>query len=336
MKKFIDINVKDIKENSWFERVNYEWKKGELVIPRIVPEPSGNQNIGRIINTMIDSNGSYKSGDYVVINTNLTSVDMACETAFVLSERGVKSDILLRMTDLSSELEELMETVYRKDLVSANVQGLTYLIEAYKSILELISRDKNSHWIVFLNNTSDALPGNTHVIGLYKKALSKGFVNLANLERLGAIKSHDMWFYPTELDIKRLNKFLLEDKSWILDEWRNFVFDSMSISTDELRKRALDIESINLIIEASLRGGILRYTSNNGTDFRYSVQGRSVILDGGRIGNNSLEGTSSFYARVTNQPTTEVLVAPIEDSANGILVYDVPKIMTNGDRKSVV
>ncbi|MFH0949427.1 MAG: hypothetical protein V1802_02980 [Candidatus Aenigmatarchaeota archaeon] len=330
MKQFVDVTVNDVKDGSWLEKIIYEWKNGDLVIPRIMPEPSGDEDVRKAINTMLDSNGSYKSGDYAVIHARPGSFDMACETASILAEKNIKSDVLLGMKSLGPELKKLMETVYGKDLASVSVDDLSGLANNYNSILEPISKNKNGHWIVTISTTPDPEKMYVPAIDMFTKVTDKGLARLGMLRESGELNSHDIWLYPVELDVVRLNENLPEDKHWTLNEWRKVMFESMTVPADELEKRALDIEAVRLTIEASLKGGTLRYTRDDGTNVTYKVEGRPVILDRGRVGNNSLGGTTPFIERLTNEPPTEVFTAPIEDSANGVLVYTIPLRTSHG------
>jgi leucyl aminopeptidase (aminopeptidase T) len=146
----------------------------------------------------------------------------------------------------------------------------------------------------------------------------------------GRILSHDIWLYPSALDVERLNEGLPAERRWTIEEWRSLTFRSMAVPAETLRRLALDIEAVRLTIQASRQGGALRYTREDGTDFTYRVQGRPVILDCGAVGMNALGDTTPYRAAITNQPTTEVYVAPIEDSMDGVIVYKQPQRTVHG------
>jgi leucyl aminopeptidase (aminopeptidase T) len=48
------------------------------------------------------------------------------------------------------------------------------------------------------------------------------------------------------------------------------------------------------------------------------------------VGNNALGGTTPFASVITNQPTTEVFCAPLEDSLSGVIVYTIPERTLHG------
>jgi leucyl aminopeptidase (aminopeptidase T) len=48
------------------------------------------------------------------------------------------------------------------------------------------------------------------------------------------------------------------------------------------------------------------------------------------VGVNSLGETTPYRSAITNQPTTEVFVAPIEDSMDGVIVYSQPQRTSHG------
>jgi len=107
-------------------------------------------------------------------------------------------------------------------------------------------------------------------------------------------------------------------------------FRSMAVSGEELRRLAMEIEGVHLTIDASRRGGVLFYAREDGTEFTYRVEERPVILDCGSVGIHSLGGTTEYRSAITNQPTTEVFVAPIEDSLTGVIVYTIPERTVHG------
>lgn len=114
------------------------------------------------------------------------------------------------------------------------------------------------------------------------------------------------------------------EKHWSLDEWIGVVFRAMAVSGEELQRIALSRADVQILMKAVNNGQSVRYTRDNGTDVTFSVYNRPLILDRGRIGDNILAGPIIKMPPLTNQPTTEVFIAPIEDSMNGTLVYTVP------------
>jgi Thermophilic metalloprotease (M29) len=329
---FLDLSRSEIVDGSWFEKLHSAWSAGRIGLIRVAAEPSGDPELRAAVETMIDSNGSYRAGDRAVIHTRPSALSMGCETAHLLQERGIESTVVFGMSSLASEMRRLLKVVYGTgfDPGGADLSALEGIANCYGKLLMPIEADGKGHWIVPIGTAPDPDPEDVPALNLFTKIASQGLAPIGLLRNDGRILSHDIWLTPTELDIQRLNADLPKDQHWTMAEWRSQVFRSMAVSSDDLQRLALEIEGVRLTIEASLHGGVLRYQRNDGTDFSYRVEGRPVILDCGRVGDNSLGGTESFSSVITNQPTTEVFVAPLEDSLTGVMVYTVPERTVHG------
>ena len=229
-------------------------------------------------------------------------------------------------------MRQLLGAVYGNgfDPATADLSALSGISNCYRELLAPLESEGNGHWIVPIGTAIDPDPADVPALDLFTKVASRGLAPIGMLRSDGRILSHDIWMTPSPLDIERLNADLPENQHWSISEWRSHVFRSMAVSATELNRLAMEIEGVRLTIEASLRGGLLHYQRADGTDFTYRVEGRPVILDCGRVGDNSLGGTESFSSVITNQPTTEVFVAPLEDSLNGVMVYTVPERTVHG------
>lgn len=320
--KQLRLKKKEVEDGSWIEKVKKEWNENNTPILTIEPERINDQKLNKAINTMLDSTGVYHKGDSALIHTSKEALDMACETGKILLERGISPTIVMGLRSAGEEMIPVMNKVYGDniDLISADHNKLKDIINAYKNIIDDLEEKQNGHWIVTVASSKDPSKEETLVRNLYMKAINSGVGKLGEIRENGKLKSHDIWFYPTQLEVDRLNEFLPKEKHWTLNEWRDVIYRAMAVSAKELLQIASNIKEIKLLAEASNKGGLLRYTSEEGTDFTFSVKGRPVMLDSGKIGNISIFGTTEFYGRLTNQPTTEVFAAPIEDSMNGVIV----------------
>lgn len=329
---FLDLSHDEITDGSWYAKLHTEWSAGRIGLIRVAAEPSGDAELRAAIETMLDSNGSYREGDRAVIHTRPSALTMGCETAFLLKERGIESTVVFGMSSLAKEIRQLLEVVYgpKFDPGSADLAALEGISNCYRQLLTPIEAEGKGHWIVPIGTAPDPDPADVPALNLFTKVASQGLAPIGILRNDGRILSHDIWLTPTPLDIERLNADLSQNLHWSLSEWRSQVFRSMAVSAAVLQKLALEIEGVQLTIEASLKGGLLRYQRDDGTDFSYRVDNRPVILDCGRVGDNSLGGTDSFSSVITNQPTTEVFVAPVEDSLTGIMVYTVSERTVHG------
>ncbi len=338
---FMTMRRAQIEDGSWFEPVRAEWARGRVALVRVEPEESGDPELRAAIETMLESNGSYKSGDQAVVHARPAALAMGCETAHILRERGITTEVILGIGSMAKEVRALLEAVYAAEtedgapmspeaFAQADTEELGGIVAAYRHLLAPMEAGGRAHWIVPVGTSPDPDPGDVPALDLYSRVALRGLSPIGRLRAEGKICSQDIWLTPTELDVARLNEDLPAERHWTLDEWCSLIFRSMAVSADRLRELAMEIEGVRLTIEASLRGGTLRYQRDDGTDMHYRVTGRPVILDCGRIGTNSLGGTPAFGSPITNQPTTEVFVAPIEDSLSGVIAYTVPERTVHG------
>ncbi|MBP6875166.1 MAG: aminopeptidase [Candidatus Eisenbacteria bacterium] len=216
------------------------------------------------------------------------------------------------------------------DLSHADPAIIEGVADCYRQLLAPFEANGRGHWIVPIGTAPDPDPAHVPAIDFFMKVAGRGLAGIGPMRNDGRIRSHDIWLAPSMLDVDRLNEGLPAEKRWTLEEWRSLIFRSMAVSADELRRLALAIEGVELTIHASRKGGTLHYQREDGTDFRYKVKDRPVILDCGAVGVNSLGGTTAYRSAITNQPTTEVFVAPLEDSLQGVIVYTQPQRAAHG------
>jgi len=347
---FLRMKRRQIEDGSWLAELVGAWSRGKAGVILLEPEASGDPELKQAIETMLESNGAYESGNRAVIHTRPTALAMGCETALLLRQRGIPSTVVLGMTSLGAEVNQLLSAAHAAaasgdtlpapaqksadapafDPATADPVILEGVVACYRELLRPIKEEGRGHWIVPIGTAPD--PDSAHVPGVdfFMKVAGKALAPIGQLRVDGRIRSHDIWLNPSPLDITRLNEDLPADRHWTLEEWRSLIFRSMAVSADELHRLALDIEAVELTVHAAVKGGRLHYAREDGTDFSYEVKGRPVILDCGRVGTNSLGNTTAYESRITNQPTTEVFVAPIEDSLSGVIVYTVPERTVHG------
>jgi leucyl aminopeptidase (aminopeptidase T) len=325
----------------------------------VAPEPTRDPQLAEAIETMLASNGSYQAGDRAVIHVRPAALEMGCATAHVLRERGIEATVVLGMLSLGAELVELIDLAARaaettttlpaggdsgagrdaarrtgpgagRDFGAVDPAVLDGVTACYREMLAPIETAGRGHWIVPIGTAPDPDPAHVPAIDLFQKVAGRALAPIGMMRNDGRIVSHDIWLSPSPLDVARLNEDLPAARHWTLDEWRSLVFRSMAVSSEELHRAAMAIEGVALTVHASVHGGRLHYAREDGTDFSYEVRERPVILDCGSIGVNSLGKTTPYRSAITNQPTTEVFVAPIEDSLTGVIVYPIPERTVHG------
>jgi hypothetical protein len=344
---FIEMDRRRVEDGSWLGEARIAWSAGRAGLVRVAPEPTRDPQLAEAVETMLASNGSYQAGDRAVIHVRPAALEMGCATAHALRERGIPATLVLGMLSLGAELVELIDLACRAAETTTTLPGapaprakrdfgavdpavLAGVTACYRELLEPIEAAGRGHWIVPIGTAPDPDPSHVPAIDLFQKVAGRALAPIGAMRNDGRILSHDIWLSPSPLDVARLNEDLPAAKHWTLDEWRSLVFRSMAVSSEELHRAAMAIEGVQLTIHASEHGGRLAYAREDGTDFSYEVRERPVILDCGSIGVNSLGNTTPYRSAITNQPTTEVFVAPIEDSLTGVIVYTIPERTVHG------
>jgi leucyl aminopeptidase (aminopeptidase T) len=330
---FTELPRSAVEDGSWFAAAESAWRAGRIGLVTLTPEASGDAELRAAIETMIESNGTYRSGDHTVIHARPAALAMGCETAHLLRERGITATVVFGMTTLAREVHGLLDAAYGKtdvDFAAADPARLRGVAACYEALLEPIKQKGRGHWVVPVGTSTDPAADDVPALDLFAKVASRALAPIGELRNDGRIVSHDIWLDPGPLDVARLNEDLPAAQHWTLPEWRSLIFRSMAVPAGELRRLAQEIEGVQLTTDASLKGGTLRYQRDDGTDFTYQVSGRPVILDCGRVGQNALGGTTAFRSAITNQPTTEVFVAPLEDSLSGVIVYTIAERTIHG------
>lgn len=120
------------------------------------------------------------------------------------------------------------------------------------------------------------------------------------------------------LDLSRENPVLRSARAVVASAGRGrWVFGAM-IDPDRLAEdlaAPAEIARHTEEMAAALHGRhVVRLTSPNGTDLHFSITGREVHQETGRYGTPGACG---------NLPGGEVFVAPLEESAEGVLVFDL-------------
>jgi hypothetical protein len=344
--RFLHLPLSDMRNGSWLDQTRAAWQRGEVGLILVEPEPSGDRELREAVATMLESNGSYQSGDRAVIHARPAALEMGCETAVQLGARGVAASVVFGMGSLGREVSSLIEAARTGARGAAGTAGAAVspgnsagetdpaiidgVAACYRQLLAPLEQAGRGHWIVPIGTSPDPDPVDVPAIDLFGKVAGRGLAPIGPMRVDGRILSHDIWLCPGPLDVARLNEGLPAHRHWTLEEWRSLVFRSMAVPAGTLRRLALEIEGVQLTIRASREGGVLHYTREDGTDFTYRVQGRPVILDCGAVGVNSLGETTPYRSAITNQPTTEVFVAPIEDSMDGVIVYAQPQRTSHG------
>ncbi len=363
---FIGMDRRSIEDGSWFAEARSAWAAGQVGLVTVTAEPTNDARLADAIETMLASNGSYQAGDQAVVHARPAALEMGCAAAHMLRARGIEATVVFGMLSLGAELCELIDVAClaaeaagtapapgspgirregsgehsahsaspsagaARDFSRVDPSVLAGVSACYRELLKPIEAGGRGHWIVPIGTSPDPEPVHVPAIDLLAKVAGRALAPIGPLRKDGRILSHDIWLSPSQLDVDRLNEDLPVAKHWTLAEWCALIFRAMAVSGEELRRAALAIEGVGLTVHASEHGGRLHYAREDGTEFTYQVKDRPVILDCGATGVNSLGKTTPYRSAITNQPTTEVFVAPIEDSLAGVIVYTIAERTVHG------
>jgi aminopeptidase len=98
------------------------------------------------------------------------------------------------------------------------------------------------------------------------------------------------------------------------EKFKNMFWEAMNINYKQLAEREEKVAK-------HLRGkNEIHLTTKKGTNLTFSIKNRQIQLDDGIISDKDMADRDPGL----NLPTGEIFVAPIEDSANGVAVYDAP------------
>ncbi len=125
---------------------------------------------------------------------------------------------------------------------------------------------------------------------------------------------HTRWvgcLYPTNA--------LAQDAGMSLDAYSDFVYGAMFLFDEDPVARWQDIHNFQAKLIEHLKTAQEIHLQGPGTDLKLRTRGRSwVNSDGHR-----------------NMPSGEVFTAPIEDSANGIITFDVPSSVNGSEVQTI-
>jgi hypothetical protein len=242
--RFFEFDRAQIAGGGWFEPVRAAWARGEVGLVSVAPEPSGDAELRQAILTMIDSNGSFRRGDRAVIHARPAALTLGCETAWLLRERGIEARVILGMTALGREVDQLARAVYAPreeadfEPSQADPARLDGVYDAYRSLLAPITESGRGHWIVTIGTAPDPERAHVPALDLFSKVAGRALAPIGPLRNEGKLCSHDIWLAPGALDVERLNEQLPAERRWTLEEWRSLVFRAMAVGAEDLRRRA--------------------------------------------------------------------------------------------------
>ena len=100
------------------------------------------------------------------------------------------------------------------------------------------------------------------------------------------------------------------------EKWKSMMLEALAVDYDKIRNLGIRIAKI---LE---NADEVHITSDMGTDLRIRVSGRKARVEDGVIDEYDVKAGDTF----TLLPAGMVEIAPIENTANGVVVFDVPQL----------
>lgn len=142
-------------------------------------------------------------------------------------------------------------------------------------------------------------------------------------EKLKALRISSSKLYEIELRrrvrqaeilIGKVSRRRAESYGLDYDNWMRVMREALSVDYDRIREMGRKLAE-------EIRGAKeVHISSNSGTDLRFRIDGRPVIIEDGIIDEEDIE--KGFIS--TSLPAGCMIVAPIEDSAYGRVLFDLP------------
>jgi leucyl aminopeptidase (aminopeptidase T) len=311
---YIPIKYKEAVDGSWLDKARHFWEKFGPGLVLVEPEPMGDSLLTAAVENFLDTNGTYKEGDRVVIHARKDALPMGVEIAYQCQIRGIEPKVIFSYNVVAKELLKLIQSLPDfKDIGSAKPELLSNLIDQYRGVVEEVAKYKNGHWIVpSLPPEEEPSDHEKVALGLFESVSTQGLSKLTEFEKEGHVKSRDILAYPVKRHADKLGI--------TLEEWRKVFFDAMTIQPHKIAKEIYNLEFLDVLVNSSIEGKTIEIKGKNGTKLKMSLNGRPLIKEMGTVGYNTIEGTGNLYLYITNLYAGELFCAPVEESFDGKLV----------------
>ncbi len=232
-----------------------------------------------------------RENDMVTINTWHHTIDLAEELAFECYKAGAVPLITL-MTD--NLWYRMMNELPAENLAKTPLHVLKSL---------------DGETVCINIHGPEAPPSPDTLKTESMKAIREAYKPIGDKERELRIRVADVYLgkvTPQRAKIYGLN----------YEKWRSMMLEALAVDYDKIRDLGIEIAKI---LE---NADEVRIISDLGTDLRFRVSGRKARVEDGVIDDRDVEMGDTF----TLLPAGMVEMAPIEDAANGVVVFDVPQL----------
>ncbi len=307
--------IDQVIEGALFER----WKAGNPTALRIQPEHV-NQRVQKAVETIIANNGTYATGDNVLIHSRRPALSLATEMGYVLKQMGCNVCIIYYLGSKPEVLHKLVSSLPSRE-------SLEKITKQYNELLEFAS--EKGHWVV-PTATPEKTPTEEQrgsIKALSEAAVTKGLAEFDEKVEKGLIKSHDMIAFPAPHEGKRAG--------FSLPEWETHLYNAMAVPKEELERIIFESQYFKLLktaYEGNRKIKLVRdgeYPVKLTMKLVHRYDRRPILKDVGAMGNVSVLG-ENFEAKYTNTPPGEICLSPIEISVDGYVNSEITTISRNG------
>jgi aminopeptidase len=291
-----------------------KWRKGNPTLLRIEPEHVDTR-IEETARSIIANNGTYESGERVVINSLPDALPMAVEIGHVLENMGYKTCIIYELLGDPPSLNKLSTAL-------PNRKSLEQVVDQYKALFDFAQ-----HFVIpYATPHGEPSKPEREAVTAFDEVENKGFSKLHDKLESGEIRSRDVVGFPVEHEAKRLGLSL--------SDWEPILYRAMGITRSELDQE-IDKTGYVKVLGEAYAGKTLRIIRKGDypVNLTMKVKNRPIIKDVGRVGNNAIFGR--YFERTTNIPPGELCMAPIEDSVNGEFYTKMPQWTVRGTMEGV-
>lgn len=243
-------------------------------------------DVQALANKIVETSLQIKQGEVVAIIAGMQQMDLVEPLSVEIQKVGAFPLLSLNTTKIKQHLMEDSNSAYLDEYFS-------HLAETFRPVTTLIMLEHIVDPFMVKEIPHEQ-------VEYYRKAWSKVRNKLYERKVKWAFIG-----YPTHSQAANLKlDFLqLHDTFW----------KSIDVDYYELK------DSANKVAQILLKGKTVRIRSEKGTDLLLSIEGRNPRVDDGIITEEDLAKGDT----VINLPSGEVYVAPLEESAEGTVVFDL-------------
>ncbi|MFH1729283.1 MAG: hypothetical protein ABIA04_12815 [Pseudomonadota bacterium] len=314
----IILNKKEIDNGTWFENVKEELTNKNISEIHIdASHAKYSLKIYDAIKSAISAVGTYDKSDRTVIYTGCDTVEMAITFSEYLKTLGIESKLILDLrqgTKNCSLLMKLLKTSEdQKALANSMMETAKWLVSGKK---------KGTYIKILSPRYYNPSPDEHKLLLKYDNIYNETAIFYGNKVNSRDLLSRSIFSFPT---IREAQKLGID-----FEFFKKVYYEAMSIHPDMIIDKIRGLKFYEHLLSSSIEGKSLRITDEFGTNLTLSLNKRPLLAETGRAGNMSLDNTLPFEIWTTNHYSGELCTAPVETSANGVIISKIPLITPYG------